>query len=167
MASIIPPSRTAMCRRHGAYGQHLLAPRVQKPSADAVLVSDNLGNRTGMKGLADNPQLFLGAPSPAALSPSCNLHPIPGSALTRLVWALVHRRAVHRGAKDRQSRHLHRSRERWPWAFAYAGSSKHGGSTTTPNAHTRASTGSPQQSLQPATNKGTRRTDSAPERGHV
>src|SRR5262245_435857 len=47
-----------------------------------------------------------------------------------------------------------------------ASSSKTGGSTTTPKDCTRASTGSPQPSLQPAPRRGITRTDSTRERGH-
>ena len=43
---------------------------------------------------------------------------------------------------------------------------KHGGSTSTPNARTRASTGSDQKPLPPAQARGIQRTDSAYDRGH-
>ena len=58
---------------------------IQKSSADAVLVSDNMGNRTGTKGFAYNPQLHLGAPPPASPSPRRNLDSVPENAPTRLV----------------------------------------------------------------------------------
>src|SRR6185295_9425622 len=54
-----------------------------------------------------------------------------------------------------------------PTSPRHAGSSKNGGSTTTPTDRTRASTGSPLPSLLPAPTRGITRTDSPYERGQL